>query len=773
MKCAGEAAGKASEPTKRRLSDFLRMRIRKSIALLLTVCLAVSFASFTVLAEGIPYYEEKYPGVTFCPEIEFYVDGAQIFPTKPAVIENSKTLVPIRRIAEAEGILVEWNEEDRTVTLSRLETRVVITVDSPEIAVYRTDENGEETLDKYTMKVSPHIIHDSTYVTLKDALVALGDTVEWHEDRTIHITTAPAYRLLLSAKDGVTAETEGYDKVPDAGSALTAWLPAASVPDGTAPGEEEPADRSIGNPGNSEGFENSEDIENVGNFADFADIYEGRTAVMTLSGFRTMKDDRIAEHAPHGLYGSVASNLPLTSVRCRIDGTDMDKTVRFSPYDNVLSENLFYDFDKDMCFSDAGLGEHTFTVLASAGGEEIPVFSYTYTVLTAEEAKIPANAPKAQNVGDTEVCPPLAGNITVSSHYGFRDYNKWEFHKGVDIYSDSSYDIFCVAHGTVVDCACGTNSGIGNYVVIQHDEGWTSLYYHLSYYTVKIGQEVECGESIGVMGNTGGNYGIHLHFQTCDGWYDGIWATQNNHHAAPHTYVPQLLSAFNYTPDYESEKSDRVIVTKFEIPSEMVVGSAYPLTKNKPYFSSENNICSYAFTVTDENGNTEMSAVEDSPVMRSDGYYKYCDVSKGFDGKCCFDSLSLGKKEWTLTVTTSLGRTRVVKHGSFLVREMTAAEKKAKEEAERKAKEEAERKAKEEAERNAENEAETQVRTPESGEGSSDAEETEDDAGEPSDGDADRDAGEEEPGEAEEAEEPEVDADGNGVETLAASDSTE
>jgi murein DD-endopeptidase MepM/ murein hydrolase activator NlpD len=59
----------------------------------------------------------------------------------------------------------------------------------------------------------------------------------------------------------------------------------------------------------------------------------------------------------------------------------------------------------------------------------------------------------------------------------------------------------------------GWNGGYGNYVVISHSNGTQTLYGHLSSTKVSVGQKVEQGQTIGLLGNTGKSTGPHLHFE--------------------------------------------------------------------------------------------------------------------------------------------------------------------------------------------------------------------------------------------------------------------
>lgn len=70
---------------------------------------------------------------------------------------------------------------------------------------------------------------------------------------------------------------------------------------------------------------------------------------------------------------------------------------------------------------------------------------------------------------------------------------------------------YAAAAGTVLYAFYSQSAG--NWVVIDHGDGFVTKYMHHDYYTVTEGQYVEKGQQVGVVGNTGYSFGSHLHFQ--------------------------------------------------------------------------------------------------------------------------------------------------------------------------------------------------------------------------------------------------------------------
>ncbi|MDE4086651.1 peptidoglycan DD-metalloendopeptidase family protein [Planococcus maritimus] len=114
---------------------------------------------------------------------------------------------------------------------------------------------------------------------------------------------------------------------------------------------------------------------------------------------------------------------------------------------------------------------------------------------------------KLPGVGTGEFTWPADGGY-VSSKKGQR----WgRAHKGIDIARPDTLDIVSADHGTVTKAgAAGT---FGNRIVVDHKNGYETIYAHLSSIDVKVGDKVSPHTKLGDMGTTGRSTGIHLHFE--------------------------------------------------------------------------------------------------------------------------------------------------------------------------------------------------------------------------------------------------------------------
>lgn len=109
---------------------------------------------------------------------------------------------------------------------------------------------------------------------------------------------------------------------------------------------------------------------------------------------------------------------------------------------------------------------------------------------------------------------PCPSSAYITSVFGYRVhpiFGTTKYHSGVDIAANAGSNICAAASGTVA--IAEYSASYGNYVVIYHANGMSTLYAHMSSMAVSAGQSVSQGQLIGYVGSTGWSTGPHLHFE--------------------------------------------------------------------------------------------------------------------------------------------------------------------------------------------------------------------------------------------------------------------
>lgn len=112
---------------------------------------------------------------------------------------------------------------------------------------------------------------------------------------------------------------------------------------------------------------------------------------------------------------------------------------------------------------------------------------------------------------------PTPGHTRVSSPFGWRMHpilHVRKMHTGIDIAAPSGTTIVAAASGTVIHTySVSQSGGYGNFTIIDHGNGLVTCYAHQSSISVRVGQHVSKGQTIGAVGSTGMSTGAHLHFE--------------------------------------------------------------------------------------------------------------------------------------------------------------------------------------------------------------------------------------------------------------------
>ena len=147
---------------------------------------------------------------------------------------------------------------------------------------------------------------------------------------------------------------------------------------------------------------------------------------------------------------------------------------------------------------------------------------------------VPTTLPSGTDTTPSTQAPSSSGWIkplksyTFTSAFGMRLHpikKKWLMHEGVDLSAPQGTPIYAAKAGKVTRTAFQAG-GAGYYVSINHGDGFSSVYMHMTHYIVSPGQYVSTGQVIGYVGSTGGSTGPHLHFGIS---YNGTYVNPMNY----------------------------------------------------------------------------------------------------------------------------------------------------------------------------------------------------------------------------------------------------
>jgi murein DD-endopeptidase MepM/ murein hydrolase activator NlpD len=116
---------------------------------------------------------------------------------------------------------------------------------------------------------------------------------------------------------------------------------------------------------------------------------------------------------------------------------------------------------------------------------------------------------------DVPVRKPVPGEIDMSSPFGVRTdpfLGRPAMHTGIDMRGETGEPVYATAAGKIA--IAGREGGYGNMVEVDHGNGLSTRYGHLSEIDVKVGQVVRIGQVVGKIGSTGRSTGPHLHYET-------------------------------------------------------------------------------------------------------------------------------------------------------------------------------------------------------------------------------------------------------------------
>ncbi len=132
---------------------------------------------------------------------------------------------------------------------------------------------------------------------------------------------------------------------------------------------------------------------------------------------------------------------------------------------------------------------------------------------------VPTIASGASGTSSTNqsACPGGAvgggGFVWPANSHSLSGNDYWSGHLGIDIAAGAGEAVYAADSGVVTMAQGGYNYGYGNVVQIDHGNGYSTVYAHLSAFFVSVCGSVSAGQQIATAGNTGNSQGAHLHFE--------------------------------------------------------------------------------------------------------------------------------------------------------------------------------------------------------------------------------------------------------------------
>ena len=191
--------------------------------------------------------------------------------------------------------------------------------------------------------------------------------------------------------------------------------------------------------------------------------------------------------------------------------------IQTQKYDTIIEydSSLLVGYEKVTQQGVDGTVKVTKKVQKSNGEIESAVITNTEVVKPTVSKIVVKGSKVIPTVGNVGVWYwPTNKPYIITSTYGWR----WgKLHEGLDI-SGTGYGspIYAANNGTIEKA--GYTSTNGNYIYINHNNGYYSIYAHLASINVTVGQAVSMGDKIGTMGQSGYAFGTHLHFGIYKGY---------------------------------------------------------------------------------------------------------------------------------------------------------------------------------------------------------------------------------------------------------------
>ncbi len=267
----------------------------------------------------------------------------------------------------------------------------------------------------------------------------------------------------------------------------------------------------------------------------FADLLDRLNMVVEIANSdrkRLEKLEIAAQEVADAREALVTEKAVLEQTKQALEATELVLEVKRAESDALLKEMIAKGEEFDRLLQESEDQQSNLMAEIAKKNEEYDDALYQEWLATSVPPTtlppIPTTPPKP-SVGGNGYVPSDAvwynplGNAwyRITDRFGDRIHpilGIWAPHDGIDMAAPAMTPIYATRTGVVV--IAGWDNSAGNYVSINHGDGFSSIYMHQTYFVVSVGEFVSAGQIIGNVGTTGGSTGNHLHFGIA---YDGTW----------------------------------------------------------------------------------------------------------------------------------------------------------------------------------------------------------------------------------------------------------
>lgn len=251
--------------------------------------------------------------------------------------------------------------------------------------------------------------------------------------------------------------------------------------------------------------------------APYSDVYDPNQQVSFAHGL-TLSDGLFLTESVQS-YADVLAQLQADGEALQVSTIERRSYTEAIPYETVTEESAEYAYGETVVVQAGsdGLREVTQDVVSING---VRTELRTVAVQTLQEP-VTERIVTGTRLKDW-MYGEAGGNEFIWPVPQYRQVSRWMGggHTGTDIAAPAGTPIIASASGTVTTVhfwngivTQGDYNSYGNYVVIDHENGYRTLYGHMTYFIVGQGEHVEQGQVIGYVGETGYAFGAHLHYE--------------------------------------------------------------------------------------------------------------------------------------------------------------------------------------------------------------------------------------------------------------------